>query len=269
MRADRTGAWKWAAAAGGLIGLAALTRSNGLVLLVPTLLAIGMARGRPAKERLRTAGVVAGVLALTLVPWTVRNASEFGRVLPLGTLSGYTLAGQYNPTAAGPGEFEAIWRTPQTAAGFDGLFGRPGTDEAEVDAELRSRGLRYALDHPRYVVRVLSLNTRRQFDLGPNFEFTRATSYGEMGIPTEQHAQVSNWVHLLLLLAVAGAVVLVRRGRAGPLWLWAVPALLFASAVLVAGAPRYRTPVDPFLLLLAGAALSAAWAKIAGTRRSS
>jgi hypothetical protein len=57
--------------------------------------------------------------------------------------------------------------------------------------------------------------------------------------------------------SVAGA--LAARARRAPPWLWAVPALLFLSVVFLAvETPRYRTPLDPFVILLAAVALTAA-----------
>ncbi len=43
--------------------------------------------------------------------------------------------------------------------------------------------------------------------------------------------------------------------RAAPKWVWVVPLLLALSVVLVnVETPRFREPVDPFLILLAAAA---------------
>jgi hypothetical protein len=66
---------------------------------------------------------------------------------------------------------------------------------------------------------------------------------------------LSFWV--LCLLALAGAFT--RMARATPVWLWAVPVLLWVSVAPVnAETPRFREAVDPFLILLAGCALAAA-----------
>ena len=44
--------------------------------------------------------------------------------------------------------------------------------------------------------------------------------------------------------------------RRAPWYVWAMPILMFLSVVfLVVETPRYRTPIDPFLVLLATAAL--------------
>ena len=62
------------------------------------------------------------------------------------------------------------------------------------------------------------------------------------------------WV--FALLAVVGATT--RRARAAPLWLWAVPLLMYLGVVfLVVETPRYRMAIDPFIVLLAALALVA------------
>jgi len=50
-----------------------------------------------------------------------------------------------------------------------------------------------------------------------------------------------------------------KRSRAAPLWLWAVPVLMYLSVVfLVVETPRYRTAIDPFIVLLAALTVSRA-----------
>ena len=244
------------AAAGALLGLAALTRSNGALLLVAALVAVVPLR-RPAL-------VVALVAAfvVTLVPWTLRNASAVDAFRPLGTQAGYTLAGQWNEEAARDDDFRAAWRVPQTVPDLADLFRRPGTTEAEVEAELRKRALDFAADHPGHVVTATGLNALRIFELGPGHGFVSGIAYREMGIakPWRPVVQVSVW-----LLVLAAAVGLWRaRGRIGPPWLWLFPVLLLVAVVPLLGSPRYRAPVDPFLILLAAGALTPA----ASARRS-
>jgi hypothetical protein len=61
---------------------------------------------------------------------------------------------------------------------------------------------------------------------------------------------------IFALLAVAGAWT--ARARATPFFVWLVP-LLFAGSVvfLTLETPRYRTAVDPFVVLLAALAVTA------------
>ena len=70
------------------------------------------------------------------------------------------------------------------------------------------------------------------------------------------------------VLAVAGAFT--RLARRAPAFVWAVPVLMYLSVVfLVVETPRYRTPIDPFVVLLAALALVAGATRLAGARRAS
>jgi hypothetical protein len=61
----------------------------------------------------------------------------------------------------------------------------------------------------------------------------------------------------LCLLALAGAFT--RLVRTAPKWVWWVPLLLALSVILVnVETPRFRAPVDPFLIVLAAAGLATA-----------
>jgi hypothetical protein len=63
---------------------------------------------------------------------------------------------------------------------------------------------------------------------------------------------------LFAALAIAGA--LTARGRRTPRYVAAVPALLFLSVAFLAfETPRYRTGIDPFIVMLASVALLAGW----------
>jgi cellulose synthase/poly-beta-1,6-N-acetylglucosamine synthase-like glycosyltransferase len=60
---------------------------------------------------------------------------------------------------------------------------------------------------------------------------------------------------IFALLAIFGATT--RRARAAPLWVWAVPLLMYLGVVfLVVETPRYRMAIDPFIVLLAGLAVT-------------
>ena len=60
------------------------------------------------------------------------------------------------------------------------------------------------------------------------------------------------WV--FALLALAGAFT--KLARRTPLFVWMVPVLLYLSVVfLVVETPRYRTGIDPFIVMLAALAL--------------
>jgi hypothetical protein len=84
-----------------------------------------------------------------------------------------------------------------------------------------------------------------------------------MSLPnqTARVGVLSFWV--LCILALAG--LFTRAVRHGPWWMWSVPVLLWLSVALInAETPRFREPVDPFLILLAACAIAELLSRAAG-----
>ncbi|HEX2084317.1 MAG TPA: glycosyltransferase family 39 protein [Solirubrobacteraceae bacterium] len=232
----------WVVAAGALAGAAALTRTNGLVILLPLVLAV-------PHRRL----VLLAAALVVIAPWTIRNATELGAFVPTTTQAGFTLAGAYNDEARDDERFPAAWRPP-TMPPYDRLpFAERYANEAEVEGAFRDEALEFAADHPLYVPRVVLWATVRMLNLADaELEELSAREAGvrEGFVKLNRYA---TWV--LLVAAVAGAVV-----ARPPPWFWLFPVLLWLSVAIAIGATRYRTPVDPFLILLAAcAATSVRW----------
>lgn len=243
----------WVAAAGVLLGLAVLTRTNGAIAVLPLLVAAWLPRRRWTDPVVLLVGLV-----LALAPWTVRNAAAFGSFSPLGTQSGFTMIGAWNAQAEEDGRYRAAWRVPMDLPELQPVLRQYGTDEVDVDADLRKRALEFAGDNPGYVVAATVIHARHLLHLTTDTEGASGGSFREMGMPrwTWTPTVVAFWA--LLVAALAGVVLLARRRvPRGPLWLWAVPVVLFLSVVPLLGPPRYRIPVDPFLAILAAVALTA------------
>ena len=235
------GKWGWVIAAGALAGAASLTRTNGLVVLVPLLFAV---------PRRRLVLLLATVLVI--VPWSIRNSSELSGVVPLTTQPGFTLAGAYNDEAKDDDEFPAAWRAPVMDPYDTILRTSRDEDEAQLEREFRSGALDFAGDHPLYPFRVVFWATVRMLNLADS-ELEKL-SVREAGVGGGW-ATVNRWsIWLLTAVAVAGA--LSAAARAAPRWLWLFPLLLWISVAIAIGATRYRTPVDPFLILLAALAVT-------------
>ena len=230
----------WIVAAGALAGLAALTRTNGLVILVPLLLAV-------PRRRL----VLLAAALVVIAPWSIRNSTTFDTFVPTTTQAGFTLAGAYNEVAKEDDRFPAAWRPPTfyLPVGDD-------SDEAELERHFRSEAIDFAASHPLYVPEVVFWATVRMLGLAD--AEVEKLSAREAGVGNRWVAlnRYSTW--LLLVLAVVGAIV-----ARSPPWLWLFPLLLWLSVAIAIGATRYRTPVDPFLILLAaGAVTSTRWRRV-------
>jgi hypothetical protein len=127
-------------------------------------------------------------------------------------------------------------------------------DEVELDRKLRRRARRFAADHPGYPPEAFRLNALRMFGLGGDPRFTDIWNK-ERDITSARKAL--SGVGLAIVCALALVALARGRARGSPLWLWAIPILLFLSTAPILGNPRYRASIDPFLVLLAALAIQA------------
>lgn len=237
---------------GALIGLAALTRGEALVLLL--LLAVpavwrGAREGRP-----RRLAVVCAVCALVVAPWLVRSWSAFDQPVLISTNSGDLLAGaNCDSTYSGP-------LTGGWAFGCALLPARAGENEADVSVRLRERGLDYARDHAGRLPVVLAARALRPWGLYQPAEQIRLRVEGE------GQRRRMDWLGLAcfwLLAAAALAGALILRRRRVPLFVLVAPVVLvLLVSVAGYGVFRFRAPADVSVLVLAAVALDAGLARL-------
>ena len=118
-------------------------------------------------------------------------------------------------------------------------------------------------EHPGYVLRATGFNTLRFFGVGPGHSRSNTSSFFEMGTRPSVRTFILLSTLLLAVLALAGGVIVLLRRR-GPLFVWLVPLLIFATTAPIIGTLRYRSSLDPFLILLAVGGLSLAASRFAG-----
>ena len=240
--------YPWVILAGVLTGLAILGRSNAVILLAPLAFAVWKRPGLGPPVALVLAA------ALTVAPWSIRNYEAFDAFVPLSTQFGSALAGTYNSEARADKVNPASWRTLKRVDDYRPIFNQiRSTPEPVLEKELRDASLEFISEHPGYVATVAFWTTRRMLDLaGMDWSIHTAATISVTRSPAIAGV-LCFWV--FALLAVVGATT--RRARAAPWWLWAVPLLMYLSVVfLVVETPRYRTAIDPFIVLLAALALS-------------
>jgi 4-amino-4-deoxy-L-arabinose transferase-like glycosyltransferase len=251
----------WALLAGVLTGLAILTRANGLILLLPLGLAVWDARPRLSLRALGPPVALVVLAVLVVSPWTIRNARTLHAFVPVSTQLGSALAGTYNDEARTDPEHPGSWRSLRRVPSYADLFGRVReTNEAVLERQIRRRALRYAFDHPGYVAQVAFWTTVRGFDLD-GLDWARHTA-STVSIDGTWAERGVHCFWLFAVLAVAGAFT--AAARRAPWFVWAFPVLMYLSVVfLVIETPRYRTPMDPFIVMLAALALVAAGRRLA------
>ena len=250
----------WIASAGALSGLATLTHENGILILLPLLVAVS--KHAPGARRHWVIGpaLLVATAAITIAPWTIRNAVVMHSFVPVSDETGITLVGTYNPASAANPQVPYKWRI---------FYGIPGErplilqashlTEPQIGDKLQHQALDYIAKHPLSPVVVAFHNTLRLFELEGSFAWHASARAQSIATGRAGFGVISFWI--LCGLALAGSFT--KLTRAAPKWIWFVPLLLALSVVLVnVETPRFRAPVDPFLILLAAAGLVTAAARV-------
>ena len=227
-----------AVALGIVLGLAALVRSEGLLLLlVIPLLAV---RPLPARRlQIAVVTIVAGVLVVS--PWIARNWDVFGRPVfsnNVGTLiAGTNCRSTYY--GKGTGTFALCYRPPTLH------------NEADGAAQLRRSGLQYARDHASRLPVVAAVRLLRF-----------AGFYRYPLLDLERIGRTPRWLATLeflfycglLVAAVMGARLLIKSRRLDPVLL--VPVVLMTVITALSwGTPRFRHVAEIVLILMAAIAI--------------
>jgi 4-amino-4-deoxy-L-arabinose transferase-like glycosyltransferase len=257
--------YRWALVAGVLGGLAILTRANAAILLAPLVIAVWDARPRWSWRALAPPAALVAVALATVSPWTIRNAVVFHSFVPVTTQLGTALAGTYNDAARNDRQHPASWRSLRRVPDYQYLVRRwREIPEPALERKYRSAALRYAAHHPTYVAEVAFWNTARMLDLAGMSWSRHTASTISIGPRWADAGVVCFW--LFAALAIAGS--LTSHARQMPRYVAAVPALLFLSVTFLAvETPRYRTGIDPFIVMLAAVALLGTWDASAARKR--
>ncbi|HEU5033448.1 MAG TPA: acyltransferase family protein [Mycobacteriales bacterium] len=249
----RSGRRRQLVLAAALLSAAGMTRPVGFLFAIP----LGVLACRQLRVTPRawvTAAAAAALLAAPAAAWEVRTVTELGRVVPLTTQGGFLVAGTYNATSAAYRPQPGIWLPPRVDPGNAAvLAAHPRASEAETERLLRDQATSYLAHHPTYVATVVGHNLLRLFDVAdPDFVVQENSSEFGIGgwlVHTEQIGTL-----LLLVLAATG---LARGAAPRAPAVWAVPVLAVLATVPAQSFTRFRSPVDPFLAVLAGAAIAA------------
>ena len=227
-----------AVALGVIAGLAALTRGEALLLLL--LFLVPVVR-RPGGWR--AAAVAAISVVVVLAPWTVRNWIAFDQPVLIATNSGSAVGGA-NCDQTYYGSHLGGWT-------LDCVTKHPG-NEADALGEAGKDGVRYARDHAGRLPVVLAARLGGVWSLYHPFQRPEGRSgrVQKLGVVA---------FFLLLPFAVAGALVLRRRGVA--IWILLMPAVAVSvTALATYGNLRFRESAELSLVVLAAVALDALWA---------
>ena len=241
--------WRRWAALGAAIGLAALTRSESVLLLGLLLVPLAAwARGLAGwRERVTRAGVAVVAAAAVMAPWVGANLVRFDHPVTLSSQAGLTLyVANCDDTYYG-----------QSIGRWSG-YCLPAIGDAGgsvADQRLRSEALDYVQSHLHRFPLVEAARVGRTWGLyAPRDEL----SFDRMaeGRPLEAARAGLAMYYVLAAFSVAGIVTLRRRGVPSfPLTVWLVNVTI--TVLSFYGITRFRAAAEPALVLLAAVGLLA------------
>ncbi|MEA2365038.1 MAG: hypothetical protein QOI32_550 [Thermoleophilaceae bacterium] len=240
-----------AAALGALIGLAALTRAEGLLFLVFLALPVCVAARRVSSTRTAVVAFVAACVAAAVViaPWTIRNWSAFDQPVLISVNDSTVLAGA---------NCDQSYSGPDTGFWILGCLAprKPGGNEAKQAKIWRRQGTDYLADHVGELPRVAVIRVLRTWDL---WQPRRQVGFAEGRDRTVQ--EIGTGVYLLMLPVTLLGAFLLRRRRF-LLYVLLTPAIAATVSTIAGyGLPRFRHAAELALVVLVAVAVD--WAAAA------
>jgi len=245
--------------AGLLWGVAALTRPSALPL--PFLIGVWawgpLGLGLAPPERRKQAALLLLGTALCVAPWTIRNAVRLHAFVPITSHGGRTLLDANNPI---------VWDDPVLRGGNIGTITTEpwasryrGLSEVELDRRSGREALAFIASRVRDWPVVAAAKLARFWRWSATTPSTGSWASANAGLARRLMATdpLLPWSIAFFPLALWGLVRTFHGSRRHfqllPLWLIAAFSL---SSIVYWGALRLRVPVEPMVVLYAGAGIA-------------
>ncbi len=249
--------WSWVIICGILLGLLSLTRPNGPILLGPLFLWVVIVAYKkivPLRVAVQNALIIACIGMLMLAPWTYRNYTVTGRFLLVSTGLGEVLKGAYSSAVvSGRPDLRGMWRASSNEGlpyNHDNIHYTVQDDFIDTQAALT-----WIRTHPGDVPYLLLLH----------FTNTWIPYTYSYGLPMEEfpHRLSSQILRVMIplmsypifILAALGLLLTWRRRKKELLVVYLVIVFIMAQNIVFYSNMRFRAPLEPFLVLLAGGTL--------------
>ena len=245
---------------GLLVGVASLTRTIGLVMLVALVVA-AWAGGAGPRAALGQGAIALAAALVTIAPWTVRNALVMDAVIPIATNTGPDLCIGHNPDATGAFLINVYCQGPQR--------GSPQDQEVASEHSGFREAWRFARGHPTREIELLWHRGRYTFE-SDSESLDAIEAYGEDRFIRRDLRDALATLANLYFFAVAGLGLLglsvLARRRADRLLVLLTLAGFALTPLAFFGNTRFHVPAIP-LLALSAAALLTHGARRLGARR--
>jgi hypothetical protein len=243
--------WRRAIFLGVVWGISCLVEPILLYGLSGAAFLIGMNQGDRIKI-IQKLAVTLLIGLLVLLPWTIRNYLVFQQVVLLKTSFDLNFWLGNNPHATGF-LYTASGEPMQNTLPASTLEYLSSLNEAERYAVLRYEALQWIAANPLQFLKLTMMRIVYLWVISPTYLIT------DQNIVEPRYFYMFRSIIqiVLLLLAFLGSVLVYRKYRQFfVLSVWWIVAFTAPYAISVAGNTRYRLPVEPILLVLAGVCVS-------------
>lgn len=244
---------------GVLLALLALTRPNGIVVAGLVILwAVFLVWRKRLPQRALIGAALATLIACALIaPWTIRNYLVSHRFVPLAIGDGQVLVGVYNNTILSEKNYIGLWvrsgatGLPITIPPCQGYAAcEVAHDNAETDAAVQ-----WIKSHPDDIPRLMVYHLRNFFT-----PYTNEADLPMVRFPSGRSSQIvlamsETFPIPILLLAALGLVVTFRRYWHELFFAYCVVLCSLGEILVFYGNARFRSPIEPILILLTTGAL--------------
>ncbi|MEO7019869.1 MAG: hypothetical protein ABI234_06935 [Ktedonobacteraceae bacterium] len=250
------GFWRrytWSIVSGIVLGLMTLARPNGvgfLVLLIIWAVFVVRAYAVPWRVVAKNTMLLTCLAACLVAPWTIRNYRVSHSFVLVATGIGEVLLGSYND---GVLHGSAMWNPPKGSMIHDEIAYTPQRDAADT-----ARAITWMRSHPAGVVYLMG---QHLINMWKPLSYTFELSALPMG---EFPNRLTSRILVLLIpietwpifaMAAVGLFVTLKRRWKQLVGVYLVLAFTIAENVLFYSNMRFRAPIEPLLVLLAGGAL--------------
>lgn len=231
---------------GLLAGITLMIRSNSFVFVLGVMAGWLVTIG--PRRALRPVLATCGVIALLLIPWTIRNYDLSHKFVPLSVQDG-AISGVFNDDAAHSEQYPYAW-IPVPKRDVD-IWTEPRSD-GQLLTDLRKRAFDYIKDHPASVPKSIYWNgVTRLWDI-------RHPSYVVDEIDFEGGRRSLKAIGLACYwLLLPFALVGLWRLRHRRALFTAIVTVIVLSTILggAASGSRYRATFEPVIVILAASVL--------------
>ncbi len=247
---ERRGLWWWVLV-GVIVGFAALTRSEALVLFVfvigPIVLARRTALAGGWGGALRVLGVTVLATLVVITPWLARDRVAMKGWVPISNNGGTMLAGAncheaYSTFHLGHWLFRCVMADTQ-----------PGRSEMAQAKIFRTEAIDYAMAHKGRLPYVAGVRVLRTFGA---WDFRDEINLESFESRNHSWLTGGHWMYFAMLpFSIAGIVLVFRRRRR---YLWPLASTVVMVAVVSAftyGNQRFRLAAEPAIVVFAAVAV--------------